>query len=67
MVVVGGPGELDGFGDHVFADLVVDVGFVGLAELEAAGDAVHLAVLEEEGTGLMEVRVFPHFLPRIPG
>ena len=43
-----------GLGRKVLADFVVDVGFVGLAELVAAADLVRFPVLDEMGAGLVE-------------
>lgn len=54
MIVAVFPGEFHGLGYEVVADFVVDVGFVGLAELVAAGDAVQFSVFDEAGTGLVE-------------
>ena len=47
------PLKLNRFGNHIFADFVVDVGFVGLAELVAAAHTVHVAVLDEIGARLV--------------
>ena len=54
MIIAVLPLEADFFGDQITGNLVVDVGFVGLAQLVAAGNAVEVAVLQEVGAGLVE-------------
>ena len=54
MIILIPPLELHRFGNEVFADFVVDVGFVSLAELVAAGDTIHFAILDEMGASLVE-------------
>ena len=54
MIVGVLPFVADGFGYEVFAYLVVDVGFMGLAELVAPSHIVHLAVFDETGARLVE-------------
>ena len=48
------PFEFDGFRHKVLVNLVVDVGFVGLAKLIATWNAVHLPVLDEMSTCLVK-------------
>ncbi len=54
MIILLLPLKFYRFGDHIFADFVVDVGFVGLAELVTTADAVHLAVFDKTRTRLMK-------------
>ena len=55
IVIVGVlPFVADGFGHEIFAYLVVDVGFMSLAELVAPSHIVHLAVFDETGARLVE-------------
>ena len=54
MIILLLPLKFYRFGDHIFADFVVDVGFVGLAELVAAGNAVGFAVFDKIRTSLMK-------------
>ena len=54
VIVIVAPFELDGFGHHILANLVIDIGLVGLAELVAARNAVHSAVFDETRTSLMK-------------
>ena len=42
--------------DKIIANLVVDVGFVGLTELVASRDAEHFPVLDEMGTCLVKAK-----------
>ena len=53
-VVVIAPLPSGGLGGIETAYAVVDVGLVGLAELEGTAHIVHLAVLDKTGTGLVE-------------
>lgn len=64
MVVGIFPLEPHRFGHQIAAYLVVDVGFVGLAELVAAAHTVHLAILDEMGARLVEAEwdAFRHAL-----
>ena len=54
MIVAVFPVEFHRLGHEVLADLVVDVGLMGLAELVTSSHIVPLPVLDEVGTGLME-------------
>ena len=51
--------------DVIFIDPEVDAGFVGLAQLMAAGDAVHPAVLDKVRPGLVEGAAVPRIPTRI--
>ena len=53
-VVVIAPLPSGGLGGIETAYAVVDVGLVGLAELEGTAHIVHLAVLDKTGAGLVE-------------
>ena len=53
-VVVIAPLPAGGFGGIETAYAVVDVGLVGLAELEGTAHIVHLTVLDKTGAGLVE-------------
>ena len=50
------PFELDGLGNEVLANLVVDVGLVCLTELEAPWHTVHLSILDEACSCLVETK-----------
>ena len=54
MIITLFPLESHCFGYHVFPDLVVDIGFVGLAELVAARHTEHFPVFDEMGSSLVE-------------
>ena len=54
MIITVFPFKFHGFRHQIFAYLVVDVGFVGLAELVAAVHTLRAAVLDEVGPRLVE-------------
>ena len=54
MIIALVPFEFHGFGHKVFADFMVDVGFVSLAELVTTANAVHPSVLDEVCARLVE-------------
>ena len=54
MIIVLFPFKFHVFGPKVFANLIVDIGFVGLTELVAPLNAVHLAFLDEMSARLVE-------------
>ena len=54
MIILLPPLELHRFGNEILANFVIDVGLVSLAELITTGHAVHLAVLDEMGSCLVE-------------
>ena len=54
MIITVFPFKFHCFRHQIFAYLVVDVGFVRLTELVAATHSVHLAILDEMGTRLVE-------------
>ena len=56
MIVAVFPFEFYLLRDKVMANLVVDVGLVGLTELVASWNAEHFSVLDEMGTCLVKTK-----------
>ena len=54
VVNIVAPLPAGGFGGVETAYAVVDIGFVGLAQLVATAHVVHLAILDKAGAGLVE-------------
>ena len=68
MIVGVLPFIADGFGHEILAYLVVDVRFMGLAELVAPSHIEHLAVFDEMGARLVETEwdTLTHHPPTLP-
>ena len=64
VIIIVLPLGLDGFGHHILADFVVDIGLVSLAQLVTARNAVHTAVFDEPRARLVkaESHVVSHAL-----
>ena len=56
MIIAIFPFESNLLRDKIIANLVVDVGLVGLTELVASEDTEHFPVLDEMGTYLVKAK-----------